>query len=64
MTEKAKGKLEQLKGKGKETAGKVTGNDRLRTEGKMDQVKGKARETMGEATDRARGIDDSLRDKK
>ncbi|MGW6704615.1 CsbD family protein [Streptomyces sp. NPDC054956] len=64
MAEKAKGKMEQIKGKGKEAVGKVTGNDRLKAEGKIDEVKGKAKEAMGEAKDRARGVDDSLRGKK
>ncbi|MFB6805240.1 MULTISPECIES: CsbD family protein [unclassified Streptomyces] len=64
MADKAKGKMQQLKGKGKETVGKATGNDRMKAEGKIDQAKGKAKETMGEAQDRARGVDDSLRGRK
>ncbi|MEU6212136.1 CsbD family protein [Streptomyces sp. NPDC004311] len=64
MAEKAKGKMEQLKGKGKEAVGKVAGDDRMKAEGKTDQAKGKAREAMGKAQDSARGVDDSLRGKK
>ncbi|MBW5484642.1 CsbD family protein [Streptomyces bambusae] len=64
MAEKAKGKMDQLKGKAKEAVGKATGDDRMQAEGKMDQAKGKAKETMGKAKDRARGIDDSLRGRK
>ncbi|MEU9700425.1 CsbD family protein [Streptomyces sp. NPDC047981] len=63
MTEKAKGKMEQLKGKGKEAVGRATGDDRMKAEGKTDQIKGKAKEAMGKVQDRARGVEDSLRDK-
>ena len=33
------GAFEEIKGKAKEAAGKVTGNERLEDEGKADQVK-------------------------
>ncbi|MFB7054094.1 CsbD family protein [Streptomyces vinaceus] len=59
-----KGKMDQAKGKAKETAGKITGNDRMKAEGKMDQAKGKAKEAMGKTEERARGVQDSLRDKR
>ena len=39
-SDKAKNTAQQAKGKLKETAGKVSGNDKLRAEGKADQVKG------------------------
>jgi uncharacterized protein YjbJ (UPF0337 family) len=39
-TDKAKNVGEQAKGKLKETAGKVSGNDKLQREGKADQTKG------------------------
>jgi len=39
-TDKAKNTAEQAKGKLKEAAGEITGNDRLRAEGKADQTKG------------------------
>ncbi|MFK0043601.1 CsbD family protein [Streptomyces sp. NPDC090741] len=58
-----KGKMDQAKGKAKETVGKVTGDDRMKAEGKMDQAKGKAKEALSETEERARGIQDSLRDK-
>jgi uncharacterized protein YjbJ (UPF0337 family) len=38
-TDKAKNTAEQAKGKLKEAAGEVTGNDKLRAEGKADQTK-------------------------
>jgi uncharacterized protein YjbJ (UPF0337 family) len=38
--DKAKNTAQTVKGKAKETAGKATGNDSLRTKGKADQMKG------------------------
>ena len=39
-TDKAKNSAQKAKGKVKESAGKVTGNDKLRAKGKVDQKKG------------------------
>jgi uncharacterized protein YjbJ (UPF0337 family) len=39
-TDKAKNTAEQAKGKLKETAGRLSGNDDLRAEGEADQTKG------------------------
>jgi uncharacterized protein YjbJ (UPF0337 family) len=39
----------------KEVAGKVTGDEKMKTEGQVDQVKGKIQNTVG-------GIKDSLRE--
>ncbi|MFF0191170.1 CsbD family protein [Streptomyces sp. NPDC005244] len=51
----AKGGMDKAKGKAKEAAGKVTGNDRMKTEGKMDQAQGKAKDAMGDVKGSARG---------
>ncbi|MEU9008120.1 CsbD family protein, partial [Streptomyces sp. NPDC048551] len=56
-----KGKMDQAKGKAKEAAGKITGNDRMRAEGKMDQAKGQAKEARSDMEDRARGGGEGLR---
>jgi len=40
ITDKAKNTAQQAKGKLKETAGKLSGNDKLRAEGKADRTKG------------------------
>jgi uncharacterized protein YjbJ (UPF0337 family) len=40
MTDKAKNTTLQAKGKVKEAAGKVSGNDKLQAKGKADQTKG------------------------
>ena len=39
-TDKAKNEVQRAKGKVKETAGKLTGNDKLRAKGKSDRTKG------------------------
>jgi uncharacterized protein YjbJ (UPF0337 family) len=49
--QKAKAKKEQLKGKAKETLGRVTGNERLAGEGDQEQMKGDARQAKEKAKD-------------
>ena len=44
-----KGRVEQVTGQVKETAGKVVGNDRLETEGKAERLKGKVQAGYGDA---------------
>lgn len=53
--DRVEGMAQQGKGAMKETAGKILGDEKLKTEGKMDKVEGKIRNTVG-------GIKDSLRD--
>jgi len=48
---------DNLKGKGKEAAGKVTGDKDLEREGKLDQAKDKA-------TDAVRNVKDAITDKR
>ena len=45
------GKTDEVKGRIKEAAGALTGNDRLRDEGKTDQVVGKAKQAVQNAAD-------------
>lgn len=54
--DRVQGSAQQAKGKVKEVAGKVTGDNKLKGEGKADQVKGKIQNTVG-------GIKDTLRGK-
>jgi uncharacterized protein YjbJ (UPF0337 family) len=44
-----KGKLEVVKGRIKEAAGTLVGNEELKDEGKADQIAGKAKEVVEEA---------------
>jgi uncharacterized protein YjbJ (UPF0337 family) len=43
--DKSKNRAQRGKGKVKESAGKATGNERLRRRGKADQLKGKLKQT-------------------
>ena len=45
------GKTDVVKGRIKEAAGALTGNDKLRTEGKTDQAVGKAKQAVQKAAD-------------
>ncbi|MEV1044379.1 CsbD family protein [Streptomyces sp. NPDC049916] len=49
--EKSQAKVEQAKGKVKETAGRAVGNERLTAEGRADQVKGDARQAKEKVKD-------------
>ncbi len=44
----AEGTMHQVKGKIKETAGKIVGNDDLEAEGKIENLDGKIQEKVGE----------------
>jgi uncharacterized protein YjbJ (UPF0337 family) len=50
-TDKAKNTGQQAKGKMKEVAGKLSGNDRLRAEGKADQTKGNLKQAAEKVKD-------------
>jgi uncharacterized protein YjbJ (UPF0337 family) len=45
------GKTDEVKGRIKEAAGALTGNDKLRDEGKTDQAVGKAKQSVQKAAD-------------
>jgi uncharacterized protein YjbJ (UPF0337 family) len=45
------GKTDVVKGRIKEAAGALTGNDKLRAKGKTDQVVGKAKQVVQNAAD-------------
>ncbi|MDO9404955.1 MAG: CsbD family protein [Polaromonas sp.] len=48
------GRVDESKGKVKEVAGRVVGNERLESEGLLDQAKGKAQATYGDAKESAK----------
>ncbi len=52
--DRIQGSFDQAKGKMKEAAGHMTGDEKLKTEGKADQVKGKVENTVGSAKDKIR----------
>jgi uncharacterized protein YjbJ (UPF0337 family) len=53
--DRIEGSAEQAKGKVKEVAGKVLGDEKLKTEGKADQVKGKVQNAVGGLKDALKG---------
>ncbi len=53
--DKAKNTTQRVKGKAKEAAGDVTGNDRLKTEGRSDQTKGNLKQTGEKVKDTLKG---------
>ena len=52
--DQVKGRVEQSSGTVKEAAGKLVGNDRLRTEGAAEKVKGKVQAGYGDAKEDAK----------
>ena len=55
--------LDDAKGRVKEAAGDLTGDDDLKREGKMDQAAGKAKEFVEDAKDKVEDAVDAIRDK-
>jgi len=53
--DRMKGSLKEAKGHVKETAGKATGDEKMKREGQADQVEGKVQNVVG-------GIKDSMKD--
>jgi uncharacterized protein YjbJ (UPF0337 family) len=52
--EHIKGAADKVKGAVKDTAGKVTGDEKMQAEGKLDKAKGAAHNAAGDAKDTAR----------
>ena len=58
--DKAENKVEDLKGQGKEGAGKATGNEQLEAEGKADQASAKVKDAGEKVKDAAKDVKDGL----
>lgn len=56
--DRAEGTIDELKGKGKQAWGDVTGDDRTKGEGMLDEAKGKVQQGIGDLKDKA----DELKD--
>ncbi|MFH9736433.1 CsbD family protein [Streptomyces roseolus] len=54
------GSADKARGRLKELAGKLTGDERLEAEGRTDQAKAKARGAVRRLRERARGVMDSF----
>ena len=57
------GKFEEVKGRAKEAAGDVTGDDSLKREGKADQTTGKVKQKVDDAKNWVEDKIDDARDK-
>ena len=55
--------LDDAKGRAKEAAGDLTGDDSLRREGKEDQAAGKAKSALDSAKDKVEDAIDGVRDR-
>lgn len=56
LDDKIKNTAEDLGGKAKEAAGKVSGNKDVEAEGKVDQVSAEIKEKVSEFTDKAKDV--------
>lgn len=61
--DQVEGRLEEAKGKVKEVAGKVTGNEKLRAEGQVDQLAGKAQKHYGDGKEKLKDAAERAIDK-
>ncbi|MBA2765136.1 MAG: CsbD family protein [Thermoleophilaceae bacterium] len=48
------GKVDEAKGRVKEAAGSLTGDDDLKNEGKVDRASGTVKDKVGDATDKVK----------
>ena len=53
---------DQAKGRVKEAAGDLTGNDKLKSEGKTDQAVGDAKKVVNDVADKAEELIDTIKD--
>ena len=60
LKDKAENKVDELKGQGKESAGRATGDRDLEAEGKADQTEGKVKQAGEHVKDAAKDAKDGL----
>lgn len=60
LDDKISNKAEDLKGKGKEGAGKATGNEQMEAEGKGDQASSSVKDGAEKVKDAAKDFKDGL----
>ncbi|MEU2660642.1 CsbD family protein [Streptomyces sp. NPDC007325] len=53
--------VDRAKGKVKELAGRLTGDERMEAEGRTDRARAELRKSLRSLRERARGVGDSLR---
>jgi uncharacterized protein YjbJ (UPF0337 family) len=60
LKDKAENKVEKLKGQGKESTGKATGDEQLEAEGKGDQASSKVKDAGEKVKDAASDLKDGF----
>lgn len=60
---KTEGTFDEAKGKAKQAAGDLTGDDDLHREGKVDEKGGEAKQKLSDAADKAGDAADKVKDK-
>lgn len=60
LKDKAENKIDELKGQGKESAGRATGDRDLEAEGRADQTEGKVKQAGEHVKDAAKDVKDGL----
>ena len=63
ISDDAKNKAEELKGRGKEATGSLTGDEDLKNEGKADQGVAQGKQKIADAADAVKGKVDDIKDK-
>lgn len=63
LSDDAKNKAEELKGRGKEAAGSLTDDQDLKHEGKGDQAVAQGKQRIADAADAVKGKVDDIKDK-
>ncbi len=63
ISDDAKNKAEELKGRGKEAAGGLTDNQDLKHEGQGDQASAHGKQKIADAADAVKGKVDDIKDK-
>lgn len=55
--------IDEAKGRAKEAAGSLTGDESLKNEGRGDQARASAKDTVDKVADKAKGLLDGDRDR-
>ncbi|MEP9393073.1 CsbD family protein [Gordonia sp. VNK1] len=63
LSDDAKNKAEDLKGRGKEAAGSLTGDEDLKAEGQGDQAVAEGKQKISDVADAVKGKVDDVKDK-
>ncbi|MGH2535489.1 MAG: CsbD family protein [Thermomicrobiales bacterium] len=62
MRDRTEGKTDEIKGRGKQAWGDVTGDEETKSEGEMDEATGKFKQGMADAKDKLDDAKDKIKD--